>query len=73
MSMRENGPPAPLYEEVQALLARAMPRHQVILATLPDSPLRLDHVERKDVMVIPKGDWIQIMIWLTAWAAQEEP
>lgn len=61
-------PTAVSQDEVQALLARALPRDRVILATLPDDPERIDHIERHDVMVIPKEDWIQIMIWLAAWA-----
>lgn len=53
---------------IDALVARAMPRERVILAALPDhTEPRLDHVERHDVMVIPKEDWIQILIWLAAW------
>ncbi len=50
--------------DVQALIARALPRDRVILATLPDDPDRIDQIERHDVMVIPKEDWIQILIWL---------
>jgi len=50
---------------VQALIARAESRERVILATRPDDPGRIDHIERHDVMVIPKEDWIQILIWLT--------
>jgi len=51
---------------MEALIARAMPRHRVILATLPD------HIEREDVMVIPKEDWIQLLIWLAAHASAKD-
>lgn len=58
--------------DVQALIARAEPRERVILATRPDDPERIDHVERHDVMVIPKGDWIQILIWLAVLVAPRD-
>lgn len=57
---------APSTAEVQAVLAQAVPRDRVILATVPEQPDRLDHIEREDVMVIPKGAWLQLVIWLAA-------
>ncbi|HEX9239236.1 MAG TPA: hypothetical protein VF910_01100 [Candidatus Bathyarchaeia archaeon] len=59
--------------DVQALIARAEPRDRVILATLPDDPERIHHVERHDVMVIPKEDWIQILIWLAELSREIAP
>src|SRR5438045_9682769 len=59
------------YVDVQALGARAVSRERVILAARDDDPARIDHIERHDVVVVPKEDWIQILIWLTAFSVDK--
>lgn len=46
---------------IDAIVARAWPRDRVILDALPDGV-----IERADVMVIAKEDWIQLLINIAA-------
>ena len=49
------------------LLQAALPRAQVILAVRHDEDAdRIDHIECKDVQVIPNEDFLQMQIYLSA-------